>query len=605
MKSNPKHSPKEKQPCGTAANADTSEKVYTGIGVSTGIVIGKAYVHNIDIFVVPREHIDEKNIENEQNKFDVAASKTMKQITKMQQKAKKLGAAGEEMHFILDAYNKMLEGSRLVRGVKNYIEKERVTAEFAVQEEINALIKSFEAMDDSYLAARAEDLRGIERRLLRNLYGKTLQPFSGLPKDAIIFAKEMTPADTALLNPNDVSGFATVLGGAQSHTGIMAKSLSIPAVVAIPKLLETVRTGDLVIIDGNRGKVIVFPSEKTLGYYRKQRASYIDEKNALKRLSSVPSITKDHVHISLKANIELPREIESTVESGAEGIGLLRSEFMFMNRETLPSADEQFEALKLMIEKLDGRILTVRTLDVGGDKLSKVIDTGSGMNPALGLRAIRLSLYFPEIIEAQFEAVLRASVYGPVRVMLPMINSVTELLQAKEILEQTAEKLRKQKIPIADPLPPLGVMIEIPSAALTADILSWHADFFSIGTNDLIQYTTAIDRTNEKVADMFDPLHPGVLKLIDFTTKAALNAHIPIAVCGEMAGDPSLTPLLLGLGVRELSMPASRIPLVKKSVMNLSLRTCVEHAKHVLEQTNSSETNKIIESLNKKLQQPT
>ncbi|MCP4395257.1 MAG: phosphoenolpyruvate--protein phosphotransferase [Alphaproteobacteria bacterium] len=602
MKNNPEHSFDEIKTCDTAPPIGTNEQVYSGIGVSTGIVIGKAYVHNIDTFVVPRNHIKNEQIKEEQNRFDAAAKKTITQITKMQNKAQKLGAAGEEMHFILDAYNKMLEGSRLVRGVKNYIEKEEVTAEFAVQEEINTLIKSFESMDDSYLAARAEDLRGIERRLLRNLYGKPLIPFSGLPKDAIIFAKEMTPADTALLDPNDVSGFATVLGGAQSHTGIMAKSLNIPAVVAIEGLLEIVRTGDLVIIDGDTGKVIIFPTKETHNYYRGQRATYISEKNALKRLSSVPSITKDNIHISLKANIELPREVKSTIESGAEGIGLLRSEFMFMNRDTLPSADEQFEALKEMIEKLDGRMLTVRTLDVGGDKLSKVIDTGSGANPALGLRAIRLSLYFPKIIEAQFEAILRASAYGPVKIMLPMINSVHELIQAKEILEKIAEKLKKEKVPMANPLPPIGVMIEIPSAALTADILSWHADFFSIGTNDLIQYTLAIDRTNEKVAHMFDPLHPAVLKMIDFTTKAALNAHIPIAVCGEMAGDPALTPLLLGLGVRELSMPSSRIPLVKKSIMNLSLRTCVEHAKHALEQTDSKVTKKIVDSLNHKLQ---
>ncbi|MBT7449595.1 MAG: phosphoenolpyruvate--protein phosphotransferase, partial [Rhodospirillaceae bacterium] len=405
--------------------------------------------------------------------------------------------------------------------------------------------------------------------------------FASLPRNAVIVSDELSPADTALLDPKQVAGLATVLGGVESHTAIMARSLALPAVVAAAELTSWARNGDIIIVDGGAGHVILNPSEAVLTQYRKRRANYLRGRRSLDKLRSVPAVTQDGMAITLQANIELPSEIDSVLRSGATGIGLLRSEFLFMNRDDLPGEEEQFNALLHVVKRMDGRPVTIRTLDIGADKLSDALGFEPGPNPALGLRAIRFSLKRRKTLMEQLAAILRAGAFGPVRILLPMVCTVDEVREVRRILNRLAGRLKRKGVRIADPIPPLGIMIEIPGAALAADALAAEADFFAIGTNDLTQYTLAIDRTDETVAYLYNPLHPAVLRLIQFSAEAAAAAGIPVSVCGEMAGDERLTPLLLGLGIAELSMAAGSIPRVKKRVRALNLAAIAGRARRV------------------------
>jgi phosphotransferase system enzyme I (PtsI) len=372
-----------------------------------------------------------------------------------------------------------------------------------------------------------------------------------------------------------------MLGGVESHTAIMARSLALPAVVAATDVSYWALNGDTIVVDGGSGRVILNPTAATLKDYRKRRANYLRGRRALDKLRAVPAVTQDGIAISLEANIELPSEIENVLKSGATGVGLLRSEFMFMNRDDLPGEEEQFTALKDVVEQMDGRQVTIRTLDVGADKLGDALGIEPGPNPALGLRAIRFSLSHRKILLEQLAAILRAGAYGPVRILLPMVCTVEEVREVRRVLNRLVGRMRRKGVRIADPIPPLGIMIEIPGAALAADALATEADFFAIGTNDLTQYTLAIDRTDETVAYLYNPLHPAVLRLIQFSAEAAAAAGIPVSICGEMAGDERLTPLLIGLGIAELSMAAGSIPQVKKRVRQLNLAAIAGRARQV------------------------
>ena len=397
-----------------------------------------------------------------------------------------------------------------------------------------------------------------------------------------------------------LGGFATVLGGPQGHTAIMARSLGLPATLGIADLIHKVHQGDMVVVDGGAGRVVVNPTASTLTHYRARQADIIQRQRQLTRLKSLPATTRDDVTITLHANIELPGEVAVALKSGAEGIGLVRTEFMFMNREQAPSEDEQYAALREIIEPMEGRPVTLRTLDAGSDKLafSLAEHIAPSVNPALGLRAIRLSLKLRPLLEAQLGAMLRAGAHGSIRILLPMIGSAAEVRKVREVMDKVVRRLRRKRIKIADPLPPIGAMIEVPAAALAADSLSRVCDFFSIGTNDLTMYTLAIDRGDEQVASLYNPLHPAVLRVMQMATESALRARIPVNICGEIAGDPRYSALLLGLGIRHLSMSSMGLPLVKQRIRALSLDEATRRVRTMMEQSDSGVIGALLDDFN-------
>ena len=588
-------------PVKTRREQESKERVFEGLGVSPGIAVGPAHVRESGTVSVPEYGLSAADVAPERARFAKAVALSRQQVTRLRNKAKGLPeTAGEEIGYLLDAYHQMLGPSRLVRGVERRIEEQRINAESAVQAEISEIARGFAAIKDSYLATRIQDIREVGARLVRNLTRTPYQAFSRLPAGAVVIAEDLSPADAALLDPKRVAGFATALGGAESHTAIMARSLGLPAVLGVAGLVGGVRPGDVLVVDGDNGVVILDPSAETLAACKTRGEARLRERRDLARLRTLPAITRDGVEIVLQANIELPQEIDKALHAGAAGIGLLRSEFLYMNRDDLPSEDEQYRALRDLIRGMDGRPVTVRTLDVGGDKLAYTLGghIAESVNPALGLRAIRLSLKEPALLETQLAAMLRAGAHGPLRILLPMIATASEVRQVRDIMKKVARRLTRRRQRFADPLPPLGVMIEVPGAALAADALARNCDFFSIGTNDLTMYTLAIDRSDEQVAHLYNPLHPAVLRLMQFTTEAALRARIPVCLCGEIAGDPRYTALLLGLGIRDLSMAAMSLPRVKQRIRGLDLVAATRRANLIMDQSDSDRIAALLDDFN-------
>ncbi|HXM84938.1 MAG TPA: phosphoenolpyruvate--protein phosphotransferase [Stellaceae bacterium] len=579
-----------------------SERRLQGLGISPGIAMGPAYVSDEDTIVVPERRLESSEVPAELERFGQAVERSLKQLRKLKSKAANLpGTAAEEMGYLLDAHVAMLGKSRFVRGVERRIGHDRINAERAVELEIDRLGESFAAMGDAYLAARIEDVRVVGQRLLRNLTKTPFTAFKTLKEGSIILAEELSPADTALMDPRQVKGFATMLGGAEGHTAIMARALNIPAVLGVAGLLKGAQHGDLVVLDGVSGEVVLNPNPATLARFEKRRSALAREGKGLQRLKRLPAVTRDNVEISLQANLELPRELNQALSVGAQGLGLVRSEFLYMNREDLPGEEEQYQAYAGLVRGMEGRPVTLRTLDVGGDKLAAPLAeslNGEGGNPALGLRAIRLSLKERGLLDAQLAAMLRAASHGPVRILLPMVSSVAEILAVREAMTLTTRRLKRRGVRIPDEPPPLGVMIEIPGAALAADALASAADFFAIGTNDLIQYTLAVDRGDERVAYLHNPLHPAVLRLIQFAVEAALRAQKPVSLCGEMAGDPRYTALLLGLGIRDLSMAPANIPRVKQRVRAMDLASATQRARAIMDQFDDARIASLLDDFN-------
>ncbi len=470
-----------------------------------------------------------------------------------------------------------------------------------MRDEIAQVASSFAEMGDAYLAARIEDVRVVGARLVRNLTKTPFASIQRLPEGTVILAEELTPADTALMEPRRIAGFATVLGGAESHTAIMARALNLPAVLGVAGLLDQVETGDVVVVDGSEGVIVLNPVPATVARYEAKREDLVRAARQLYRLRRLPAVTRDGTEIALQANLELPRELDQANDAGAEGIGLLRTEFLYMNREDLPSEDEQFAAYADLVRGMNGKPVTIRTLDIGGDKLAaplaKMLPVDAA-NPALGLRAIRLSLKERRLLDPQLAAMLRAAALGPVRILLPMISSVGELKRVRDAIAQVVRRLKRRGARLPQQLPPVGVMIEIPGAALAADALAASADFFAIGTNDLIQYTLAIDRGDEAVADLYNPLHPAVLRLIQFSVEAALRAKKPVCLCGEMAGDPRYTALLLGFGITELSMAPANIARVKQRIRALDLVAASRRAAAIMDQLDDGRIASLLDDFN-------
>ncbi len=586
---------------GKSKTAAKTECIFEGIGVSAGIAVGSAYVREQGSVEVREYCVAPEYAPQELERFHDAVGRTRHQLEHLKTKVKELPAAtAEEISYLLDAHLHMLMGSRLLRGVERRISEDQVNAEAAVQAEISEIGKSFAAMDDAYLAARMEDIREVGARLIRSLTKSRHRPFTALPKGSVLIAEELSPADTALLDPRHIAGFATVLGGAEGHTAIMARALNLPAVLGTPGLMTGITTGDMIVVDGRRGRVIVNPSPATLEEYGRLREAIRRTQRQLQRLRRLPSVTRDGVEIQLNANVELPRELEMVRQAGASGIGLFRSEFLFMNREDLPDEDEQYRALREVVEAMEGRPVTIRTLDVGCDKLAYSLEKHltPGVNPALGLRAIRLSLKLPKLLETQLAAILRANAHGPVRILLPMISTPGEVRQVREILHSVVRRLKRRHVKIGEDIPPLGAMIETPGAALSADALAEVADFFAIGTNDLTQYALAIDRGDEQVAHLYNPLHPAVLRLIQFSVEAGNRAGIGVSICGEIAGDARFTPLLLGLGARDLSMAPTNISRIKQRIRGIDLGAAARRARVIMEQSDSGRIATLLDDFN-------
>ena len=592
-------------PPAAAPGADPrGQRVFEGLGVSPGIVLGVAHLRDSGEVQVIERQIAESAVPEELERFRDAVAKSIRQVAKLKAKAKTLhGTAAEELGYLLDAHMHMLESSSLLGGITQRIESRCCNAEAAVMAEVGVIAERFAEMDDAYLRMRGQEVRDVGLRIVRILTKTAFSSFDQLEPGSIVIAEEITPADTALMDPSKVGGFACALGGAEGHTAIMARSLGIPAVLGVADLIGGLQSGDAVIVDGSNGIVVVNPSAACLEDYRRRRKAMEREVQALGRLRHREPVTRDGTRVTLQANLELPREVGQAAVVGAEGVGLLRTEFLFMNREDLPDEEEQTAALTEIVAAMPGRPVTIRTLDIGGEKLTSSLGMhfAETANPALGLRAIRLSLKERKLLETQFAAMLRAGAAGQVRILLPMISSVAEVQEVRKILTGVAKRLKRRGVKIADPLPPLGVMIEIPGAALSADALAGVADFFAIGSNDLTMYTLAIDRGEESVAHLYNPLHPGVLRLIQFSIQAALRARIPISVCGEIAGDPRFTALILGLGVRELSMAANALPRIKSRDLNLDMQAATQRAHMIMDQLDMGRISALLDDFNEGL----
>jgi phosphotransferase system enzyme I (PtsI) len=448
----------------------------------------------------------------------------------------------------------------------------------------------------------AEEVREIARRLVRNLTHTPFRSFSGLPDGAVLVCEALRPADAALLDPSRLAGVATEEGGLEGHTAVMLRALGVPTVLGATGLAHAIQPGDTVIVDGGTGAVVLNPTAARLAAARRAVTAFARERQRLGKLRRLPSRTLDGEAVELQANLELPVELPLIAQSGAQGIGLFRTEFLFMNRETVPDEDTQTENYRQVVEAMGGDPVTIRVLDWGGEKeidslsAEGIVPEISDTNPALGIRGIRMLLRAPELFETQLAAILRASAAGPVRVMLPMVTNAEEVRATREIYERVARRLRRRGERLPEKLPPLGIMIETPGAALSADTLAREADFFAIGTNDLTAYTLAVDRGESDVAALYDPLHPAVLRLVQFTTEAALRLRKPVSVCGEVAANPRLIPLLLGLGLRSFSMNASAVPRVKQVVRAVEIEACVRLARRVMEQSEPTRIQELIET---------
>jgi len=569
------------------SGGERQEIRFEGAGVSPGMACGKIHVVRDDLDDVSRYRIAPSQIPDEIGRFETALIQTRMQILEMQQRiAESIGAKDAA---IFDAHLLVVEDRTLIDEVLRKLETDLCNVEWVFQEVATRYAETLNKIDDPYLRERALDIQDVTKRVIRNLQGKAPKTFLALSELHILVAHNLTPSDTASMNRANVLGIATDLGSRTSHAAILARSLNIPAVVGLHDITAKLETGQHVLVDGSDGLLIVNPAPETIAHYAELESRRARVVSQLKQLRTTRSTTRDGRHIVLSANIELPEDVEAVAANGAEGIGLYRTEFLYLNRTTLPTEDEQFETYRKVAERVRPDPLIIRTFDLGGDKLAPgTVDITDELNPFLGWRAIRLCLENIDIFKTQLRAILRASAVGNIKIMFPMISGLEELRGAKAVLAECHEELRRSGVPLDEEIE-VGAMIEIPSAALCANVLASEVDFFSIGTNDLIQYTLAVDRVNEKIAHLYEPTHPAILRLLRMIAEAAHAHHIWVGICGEMAGDVALVPLLLGLGMDELSAGATSVPRVKRAVQSLAIPECRELVEETLKLNTSSE----------------
>ncbi|MFA4990172.1 MAG: phosphoenolpyruvate--protein phosphotransferase [Candidatus Omnitrophota bacterium] len=557
-----------------------------GIAAAMGISVGLAYKVGKEEFNIPRQLINEQEIPVQIQLFEEALIKTRREIIELQ---KRISAEmGQEEAQIFDAHLLVLEDRMLIEEVISRLKKDKLNVAFIFQEVLKKYVSVFSNIEDEYLKERIADINDVGKRILRNLLGKERQGLGDLKERVVVVAHDLSPSDTAAMHKKNVAGFITDIGGKTSHTAIMAKSLEIPAVVGAEDATIKINQGDMLIVDGTLGIVIVNPDEETLESYRSEELKLKGVTEKFLSAKDLPAITLDGNQIEINANIEFPDEVPAVKLHGGEGIGLYRTEFFYMNRKDLPTEEDHYQAYKYVAEEMNPYPVIIRTLDLGGDKFLSQFEVPHEMHPFLGWRAIRFCLARPDIFKLQLRAILRASVHGNLKLMYPMISGVEELKQANKILEEAKRELKAKDVAFDEDIQ-VGAMIEVPSAAMTADILAKEVDFFSIGSNDLIQYALAVDRANEKVAYLYEPTHPAVLRLIKHIIDAAHNADINVGMCGEMAGEPGLALILLGLGLDEFSMPPQVIPELKYLIRSITLKEAQEIAQEALAFSTGSE----------------
>jgi phosphoenolpyruvate-protein phosphotransferase (PTS system enzyme I) len=571
-------------------------RTYKGIGVSPGIAIGRAVIVEKRVAAVYRVPIREEDVPGEVTRFLESLEKTREELLELKQKVSR--SMGEEFASIFEAHALIVSDPSFADKVIQKIESEQVNAEWAlseVQEEYQARFQSFE---DEYLRERMADVKDVAERVLTNLSGIAHHDLSEITHDVIILADDLTPSDTIHFNRRPIVGFATESGGRTSHTSIIAKSLFMPAVIGVPRLTKIVDNDELVIVDGYEGTVLVNPTPAMISEYRSRVSRHEEAERELLENRPLPATTKDNRKISLQANIELIEEIDDAVKFGAEGIGLYRSEFLYISKSPdLPTEDEHFEVYRRLVESTEPHGCVIRTFDLGGKKLARQIMGSKEDNPVLGLRALRLCMKHRDMFKTQLRALLRASAYGKMRIMFPLVSGVQELRQVKTLVKELKSELDAEGVPYNPDLP-VGIMIEVPSAALIADLLATEADFFAIGTNDLIQYSLAIDRSNENVSYLYEPLHPALLRLLKMVIEAGKRAGIPVSLCGEMASDPIYAIVLLGLGLEIYSMNPSNIPVIKNVIRSVRYRDCRRIAEIALQKKTAQEIEEfVIESV--------
>lgn len=568
------------------ASQSLSNKIIRGIGASPGIMIGKAFLVDRSLVRPQQKRIAPEEVDREVGRFRKALEESQNQLNEIKERI--LDPEARRHSFILDVHSMILNDEMLIQDTLDTIRKKKLNAEWALDQTIEKLDAAFNTIADEYLKERRSDLRYVSARIFRNLQGKKHDDITKIKGSVIVVAHDLSPADTLQMNLKHVAGFLTDMGGKVSHTAILARSLAIPAVVGLNTATALINGGDLLVIDGETGDVVINPTEEVSRSFleRKRRIKFL-EREVIK-YASLPAETQDGVRIRLQANIEMMEEIPSLKIYGAEGVGLYRTEILYLNRKELPTEEEQFQVYRRLGEILQPASVTIRTLDVGGDKLLSNYPKGNEMNPAMGLRAIRFSMKEIDIFKTQLRAILRASAYGKLRLLIPMISGIEEIRKVKAILHEVKRGLTKAKIPFDSKLQ-TGVMIEVPSASITADILAKEVDFFSIGTNDMIQYALAIDRGNEHVSYLYEPLHPAILRIIRNVVHTAHQAEIPVAICGEMAAEPAYALILLGMGLDEFSMTPASIPRIKRILRMSRFEEAVALVDHLFQFSTASE----------------